>query len=118
MFINDNDLNARLDILLKPKDGNVVRPAWWPQAVTDSNSSAYQTIVSALAVRGFSPAIITAWVRGAEYQIDIGLYYLGLKGSVNEAYDTKDLPKTNRSAELCDVPVCDVSGNLLSPDVF
>ena len=56
--------------------------------------------------------VATNILRGLAF---IALYLVGLNASLNEEYDTKDLPKMDRRKELLVVPFTDGDGQPIPP---
>lgn len=102
MFLTDGQLTTELQNMLQQPDGFTA--AYWPTLITSANLAAYQDIVARLAARGYSPAQIAAWDRGAEFQKDIGIYWALLRGAglSKDAYDVAKLKPFDRRLELWD----------------
>jgi hypothetical protein len=95
VFATDDQLSTFLDVLLKPQDG-ATRPAWWAEAITRANASAYADLLSVLGGRGLSAAQIAGFSRGQEWQLQQALYYLALWGRIDTPINGQDLDKLDR----------------------
>ena len=111
-FINDSQLKDELHSTLGKAPGEM--SSKWDNIVRRSNVSAYQDIVSRLVARGFSKAQVDLWDRGAEFNVDIGLYWCLVKGGGLEAYDDKFINKLDRREEL-DTVLVTTSGVIVTP---
>lgn len=72
----------------------------WDRIAAESATAAYNDIVSALSNRGYTAVEIDTWVRGAEFNRDIGLYWAFVKGAGLHSYDDKWIDKLDRREEL------------------
>ncbi len=113
MFITDAQLKTKLASNLKVADETTL-PAGWDGIITDSNSSAYQDIVSHLLNRGFTSVQINQWDRGAEFESDIGLFWCLVKGAGLHGNDPTFINKLDRRAELDTVSVT-IGGEIVLP---
>ena len=111
-FKTDQDIRNRLAGLLKQEQDQV--PGYWDPIVSDSNAAGYNEIVTKLVARGYSKAQVDAWDRGAEFEIDIALFWCLVKGAGLHGYDDKFINKLDRRAELDEVDVL-IDGKLVDP---
>lgn len=78
-------------------------PAQWTNIAAQAHVWAYNTIVSALSGRGFTPAQILAWDRGAEFEGDLAIYRALSRGGALANLDDKFIRTFDRREELKDV---------------
>ena len=86
----------------------------WDLILTDSNSSAYNEILSRLLARGYTKVQIDSWDRGAEFQRMIGLYRCLIQGVTGEAYDDKWPEKLTYWLEQLDTVLLIAGGALVA----
>ena len=113
MFVTDTELKARVASLMSVAPSGLA--AKWDMIVRDSNRAAYNEIVGVLSGRGYTAAQIAAWVRGEEFEADIGLYWALVKGGGLEGYSDTFINKLDRREELAEVDVV-VDGVVVDPD--
>lgn len=104
MFITPTQLLSAVASRLKVA-GPGSLPDFWTDIVDQATNGSYQEIVGALLARGFSPAQIAAWDRGAEFQLSHGTYLALLNGGALEALDPRMLALLDKTAALKDVQV-------------
>lgn len=97
-FITDLELKTSLAATLKVLVSDL--PAYWDVLIPECNESAYYCIRGILLQRGFLVSQIDNWDRGREYQIDLGLYWLLVKGAGLHEYDDKFILLLDRRKEL------------------
>jgi hypothetical protein len=86
----------------------------WDDIINDCRLTAYNTIVSALAYRGFTSAQIASWSRGGEFEQHIALYWCFVETRMG-GEDPTYIDKLNRALELADVPIV-IDGELAEPE--
>jgi hypothetical protein len=111
-WIDVEDLRGKLAaaLHLAVDDPGIDADSPWQQFLVDSLQSAKDDIVDWLTWRGYTPTQIDSWVRGAELQGDIGLWWTLTKGAGLHNYDQKFIDKLDRRPELADVLVRDAGG--------
>lgn len=90
----------------------------WPAIATAAAENAKQTIVAALAGRGYTAAQAEEWDAAATYQRDIGLYFAFTDagaGSAPETYNPAFVNAKDRRAELLTVTLT-AGGEVITPD--
>jgi hypothetical protein len=86
-FLEDSELSARLDILLKPGD-DYERGPWWEPAITDCNAQAWSFIAGTLQAQGYALPDILRWGKaGKSYQSQVALYLLGERARLDVGAD-------------------------------
>jgi hypothetical protein len=115
-FLEDSDLLASLQTVLKPEEGETI-PDWIFQAVSDCNAQAWGEIIEAMAERGYTPQQILSWYSGPSRQRSIGLRLLGDRLSLLTSLTTqeKGTPEQRR-LDLLRVTVTDANGVLILPE--
>jgi hypothetical protein len=102
-FVTDSQLKTRIAAQLKQDSSSL--PTYWDTIITDARNSAYREIQAALLQRGYTAAQIAAWDRGAEFEIDIGLFWALVKGAGMKGEDIKFIQLLDRRKELAVVDV-------------
>ncbi len=114
-YVTDTDVQTTLAAMLKRADLNSIE-GYWTALITQCNAAGYNEVRGALLNRGFTLAQIDAWDRREEFNRDLALWWVGVKG---EAYfsdaEKQMLAKLDRREELETVAVV-ASGALQSPD--
>jgi len=87
-YITTDALKARLADFVQVSGGELVKG--WESIAADSLQAAYGEIVGTLAGRGYTLAQIDQWGRRFEFQIDLALWWCGVKG----AWDQGDVNPT------------------------
>jgi hypothetical protein len=109
MFITDSQLLDLIAAALKVGGGQaalVATAPYWSTLASEANTAAYNEIVARLTARGFTPAQIAAWDRGAEFQKNIGLYWALVKGGALDGFDDRFIRALNQYvADVRDVLV-------------
>lgn len=111
-FLTDAELKTSLAATLKVASGDL--PAYWDTLVTECNSAAYLDVRGGLLQRGFTSTQVDAWDRGKEFQRDIGLYWLLVKGAGLHEYDQKFVMLLDRRKELQTV-IVELNGESHTP---
>lgn len=101
MFVTAADVKAKLkDAMARATgDGLLVH---WDSVIDRATTFAYWEIVSALSGRGYSRAVIDAWERGAEFQMDLAVHrcFQDLRRMHPDQYSGDALLATDRRPEL------------------
>lgn len=97
-FVTDAVVLGRVCDLLGVNVGNL--PPKWQTIVQNSNTSAYQEILGRLITRGYTPAQINLWDRGAEFQTDLALFWSLTKGGALSNYSDVFLKALDRRKDL------------------
>ncbi|MCX7664395.1 MAG: hypothetical protein N2112_02490 [Gemmataceae bacterium] len=97
-FLTDAELKTSLAATLKVDESSLA--AYWDTLITECNQAAYLDVRGGIIQRGFSSAQADAWDRGKEFQRDIGLYWLLVKGAGLHEYDQKFIMLLDRREEL------------------
>lgn len=97
-FVTDAVVLGRVSDLLGVNVSNL--PPKWQTLVQNSNTSAYQEILGRLITRGYTPAQINAWDRGAEFQTDLALFWTLTKGGGLANYSDVFLKALDRRKDL------------------
>lgn len=112
-FLTDAELKTSLAATIKVASGDL--PAYWDTLITECNSAAYLDVRGGLIQRGFTAVQADAWDRGKEFQKDIGLYWLLVKGAGLHEYDQKFVMLLDRRKELQTVLVEIAGGATQTP---
>lgn len=114
-YVTDDDVKETLAAMLK-RAAVASTEDYWLGLVPQCNVAGYNEVRGALLNRGFTLAQIDAWDRREEFNRDLALWWVGVKG---EAYfsdaEKQMLAKLDRRQELETVAVV-ADGALQSPD--
>jgi hypothetical protein len=115
-FLEDADLQASMDSILKPEPGSF-QPSWIGQAIIDANLEAYGIILRVLARRGFSPAQIAGWYMGPTIQRKLGIFRacVTLISCSVLAATAVNLQPFDVEKVLLTIDLTDNAGNLILP---
>lgn len=94
-------LQAVSDTLQQVGVGNL--PAQWESISAQCQTWAYNEIVSVLSGRGFTPAQITAWDRGAEFELDLAIFRALSRGGALANLSVEFIKSFDRRPELREV---------------
>jgi hypothetical protein len=97
-FLTDAELKASLAATLKVDSSSLA--AYWDTLITECNQAAYLDVRGGIIQRGFTSTQADSWDRGKEFQRDIGLYWLLVKGAGLHEYDQKFVQLLDRRNEL------------------
>ncbi len=97
-FLTDAELKTTLAATLKVAEGEL--PAYWTTLITECNQAAYKDVRGGLIQRGFTSTQADSWDRGKEYQRDIALYWLLVRGAGLHEYDQKFILLLDRRKDL------------------
>jgi hypothetical protein len=86
-FLADDEVRTRSGSIFREGSENV-DPDWLTAAVTDANLRAWDALLSAMTVRGFTAAQILLWPAGRSYQGEIALFLLSVRGRLDLASET------------------------------
>lgn len=75
-------------------------PAYWDDVISRCHTAAYQEIVGALLMRGFTKAQADAWDRGTEYERTLSLYFVFTTPQGAGNFDTQAVKLWDRREEL------------------
>lgn len=89
-------------------------PAYWSGVVSRTHRAAYQEIVGALVMRGFTKTQVDAWDRGEEFERQIALYFCFTSPQGAGQFDLNAVKVWDRREELKSVQVYDL-GVAVSP---
>jgi len=107
MFLPDNSLIESI-LGTQLKQGSFAAlPEYWTNIVGVSHPKAYNEIYMALMRRGFTAAQINAWDSGAEYELDISLWWCLVYGAGLQAYDPKWVAQLDRRRNM--LPTVEIS---------
>ena len=115
MFVTDAQLLKRIEAMLKVGEGATAFNApFWSGLATDSNAAAFNAIRRIMAGRGYIASQLALWDDGAEFEMDIGLFWAFTKGAGLHDYTDKWIKPLDRRKELLDV-VFTIGGVFQSP---
>ncbi len=80
-------------------------PAKYQGQIPRTHVASYQEIFGQLLARGFTPAQITAWDRGEEFERSIALYFVFSTPQAAGVFDKEAMSVWDRRKELCSVIV-------------
>lgn len=103
-YIADAVVEAKVKNLVKRSSLDDI-PDFITDNITEYNQKAYNEIIAVLIGRGYTPAQIAGWDRGAEFNLDIATYWAISNAGVTEEFDTEEMNKLNRIAELATVVI-------------
>ena len=89
-------------------------PSKWQEIANSAQSEAYNQIVEALTVRGFTLAQILSWDAGPVFERDLSVYRALVNGGAVASFDPITLARMDRSKELVTTAVF-VGGVYLNP---
>jgi hypothetical protein len=98
VFVQDATLLAHVQAVLAVEALDPATP--WTAIAHYANVAAYGQIRRALMLRGLSQAQVDSWDDGAEYQLDLGLFWALTKGGCTKDYDQKFIQALDRRDEL------------------
>jgi len=115
-YITQNQLQSAADAIVRPSPSQPYA-SWYVLALANALVRSSGLIRRTLAGRGYSPTLIAAWTDGAEFQLDLSLFFIG----VDARNDLKPealamLEKYDRREELSKVFFTDSVGNFIPPD--
>lgn len=114
-FIDEAKLKTRVQAMLKQL--NIADVAsHYEVHIADSVEAAYQEIVSAFLARGLTKAQADTWARGAEFNIDLGLFWVFTKAAGLHDFPDTWINKLDRRAELATVFLADEDGEVIEPE--
>lgn len=102
MFLTDEEFRAHVSGAVKTGLSDMA--GYWDSLCQKAHESAYFDVRGALLARGFTAAQVDQWPRGAEYERDIGLYWVGIRSDLMEN-DLERLKLLDRRQELMTVMV-------------
>jgi hypothetical protein len=97
-WINAAQLKTKVSDLLQKQDESTL--AFADSVFADSVNRAYLDIVSRLQARMYTQSQIDAWDRGAEYNLDIALYWVFQSGGVPANFSDQFIKNFDRRSEL------------------
>jgi len=97
MFISDSTLNSALQDVLQKSES---LESFWSSIITASNLAAYQHIQEVMAARGFTPAQLVTWDRGAEFERSIGLWWCLTEGGASKDFSDTFIKSLDRRQEV------------------
>lgn len=94
--------------------GSINLPAQWENIAAQCQTWAYNEIVSALSGRGFTPAQIAAWDRGAEFELDLAIFRALSRGGALANLSAEFIKSFDRRPELREV-IYTTAGSIQDP---
>lgn len=99
MFLDPKDFRQATADTLKVNVAELGE--YWDRLCEQAQQSAFRDIRGALITRGFTAAQVDTWDRGEEFERDIGLYWVLIRGAgVQRLYSSEDIAKLDRREEL------------------
>lgn len=114
-FLADADLKEALRQMLKLTAASEMEEPL-SAMVPDANEAAQNEIEAALAARGYSASQAAAWDRAEEYNRDLGLWWLLVKGAGLNRFDETFVSKLDRRKELSNAAIL-ISGVIQTPEL-
>lgn len=114
MFNTADQITAVLAAQLKVDTTQTPLDAFWSTLVAQAQTRAYNEIQMRLLERGYTAAQISAWDRGAEFELDIAVWWCLTQGAGLSAADLKGVDRFDRREELRSVSVSN-AGVLINP---
>ena len=103
-FITDAQLLTAIESLLKRLRGSTSFDApYWSLIASQGNAAAANEIMRQMSGRGYLAAQIAVWDSGAEFEMDLGLFWAPTKGGAGHNYDNKFILPLDRRKELATV---------------
>lgn len=114
-FVTNATVLSVLEGMLKVTSGSTATIApYWSSLVTVANTQAYGEILSAFALRGYTPTQVDEWDRGAEIQTDQALFFALEKGAGLHTFNDVLVKELDRREALKTLPLTD-GGVVLNP---